>query len=237
MWARERPEGATARVVVLEEVGESSSVAAALATGGFEAKTERTAACAWRAIARTAPALVVLDAREGDAAIRVLTRLRGTGSSIPALAVCAHGEFHVVTALEAGADDCVSPPYAAAELNARARALLQRAYGRADWQPMPIRVGRLVICPLSREATRDGVPVRLSPKEHGLLLALLESPQRAVGRRELLARVWPERAVANRRTLDMHIAWLRQKIEIDHHRPRIIRTVPSVGYLIASSPD
>jgi two-component system KDP operon response regulator KdpE len=232
MPAREQA-AATPRVVVLEDVGQGYSVAAALATGGFDVVVVGTAARAWRAIARSAPALVVLDARTSDAAIRLLARLRLVESSIPALVVCARGEFHVVAALEAGAADCVSPPYVAAELNARARALLRRAYGPTHWQPMPIRIGRLVVCPLSREASRDGVPVRLSPKEHGLLLALLESPGRAVGRRELLARVWPERAVPNGRTVDMHIAWLRQKIEVDHRRPQIIRTVQAVGYLIA----
>ena len=236
MWVPEQPRS-TARVVVLEDEGQGYPVAAALATGGFHVVATRTAPRAWRAIARKAPTLVVLDARGSDVAIRLLTRLRGTGSSIPAIAICASGEFHVVTALQAGADDCVSPPYLPAELHARARALLRRAYGPAEWRPMPIRIGRLVVCPLSREAWRDGVPVRLSPKEHGLLLALLESPQRAVGRRELLARVWPERAVPNGRTLDMHIVWLRQKIEIDHRRPQIIRTVPSVGYFIASPGD
>jgi two-component system KDP operon response regulator KdpE len=233
MRVRERAAG-TPRVVVLEDVGLGYSVAAALATGGFDVVAARTAARAWRAIARKPPALVVLDARMSDAAIRIVTRLRVSGSSVPALVVCARGEPHVVSALEAGADDCVSPPYVAAELNARARALLRRAYGPADWEPMPIRIGRLVVCPLSREASRDGVPVRLSPKEHGLLLALLESPRRALGRGELLARVWPERAVPNGRTVDTHIAWLRQKIEVDHTRPQIILTVQSVGYLIAT---
>jgi len=224
---------ATPRVVVLEDVGHGYSVTGALVTGGFDVVAVHTAARAWRAIAREAPALVVLDARTSGAAIRILTRLRLIGSSIPVLAVCARGESHVVTALEAGADDCASPPYVAEELNARVRALLRRAYGPADWQPMPIRIGRLVVCPLTREASRDGVPVRLTPKEHGLLLALLESPRRAVGRHELMARVWPEHAVPNGRTLDTHIAWLRQKIEIDHRRPQIIYTVQSVGYLIA----
>jgi DNA-binding response OmpR family regulator len=222
---------------VLEDDGRGSSIAAALATGGFDVVAASTATRAWRAIARRTPTLIVLDARDSVAAICLLTRLRQTGSTIPALAICARGERHVVTALEAGADDCVSPPYLTEEIQARARAVLRRAYGPAAWEPMPIRVGRLVVCPLSRQATCDGVPVRLSPKEHGLLLALLESPRHAVGRRELLARVWPERAVPNGRTLDMHIAWLRQKIETDHRRPRIIRTVPSVGYLIASPGD
>ena len=229
-------ETATARVVVLEDGRHGYSVAAVLATGGFEVRAVGTCARTWRTIAREAPVFVVLDTRASDDAIRLVRRLRSTGSSIPVLAVCARGERHVVAALNAGADECVSPPYLATELNARARALLRRAYGPAEWQPTPIRIGRLVVCPVTREASRDGVPVHLSPKEHGLLLALLEHPRRAMSRRELYARVWPERAVPNQRTLDMHIAWLRQKIEADHRRPRIIRTVRSVGYLIALSP-
>jgi two-component system KDP operon response regulator KdpE len=230
-------ETGTARVVVLEDGHHGYSVAAALATGGFDVSAVSTCARSWRAIARETPLLVVLDTRVSDAGLRLLKRLRFTGSSMPVLVVCARGEGHVMAALNAGADECVSPPYLTTELNARARALLRRAHGPAEWQPTPIRIGRLVVCPVTREASRDGVPVHLSPKEHGLLLALLENPWRAMARRELYARVWPERPVPNRRTLDMHIFWLRQKIEADYRRPRIIRTVPSVGYLIASPKD
>jgi DNA-binding response OmpR family regulator len=221
------------QVVVFEDVAQGYSIAAALAASGFDVVAVRTVAQAQHVVDRTPPALVVLDARHSDVAIDLLGQWRQAGSSIPALAVCARGESSVVAALAAGADDCVGPPYGAAELRARAQALLRRAYG-GDWQPVPIRIGRLVVCPRSHDATRDGVPVRLSPKEHGLLLALLESPRRAVEWRELLARVWPERTKPNRRTLDTHIAWLRQKIEFDRRQPRIIQTVPSVGYLIAS---
>lgn len=223
-----------ARVVVLEQAAQGYSVAAVLATSGFDVSTVRTVEHARQVVGETPPALIIVDVRHSGVALQLLTELRGAGSSIPVLAVCPDGESHVVAAFDAGADDCVGPPYGAAEVSARALALLRRAYGREDWQAAPIRVGRLVVCPRSHQATRDGVPVRLSPKEYGLLLALLGSPRRAMERRELLARVWPERAVPNGRTLDMHIAWLRQKIEVDHRRPRIIRTVPSVGYLIAS---
>ena len=233
MRAPDRERG-TARVVVLEDRRLGHSVAAALATGGFDTEAVGTSARMLHAIAREAPVLVVLDARASGNAIRSLKRLRATGSSIPVLAICARGEDHVVAALRAGADECLNPPFVTAELNAHARALLRRAYGSAEWQPAPIRIGRLVVCPVTREASRDGVPVHMSPKEHGLLLALLENPRRAMPRGELYARVWPERAVPNARTLDVHIAWLRQKIEADHRRPRIIRTVPTVGYLIAS---
>ncbi len=230
-------EPGTARVVVLEDGRHGCSVAAALATGGFDVMPVSTCARTWRAIAREAPVFVVLDTRASDASIRFLTRLRVTGSSMPVLAVCPRGEDHSVAALNAGADECVSPPYLAIELIARARALLRRAYGPAEWRPTPIRVGRLVVCPMTRQATRDGVPVHLSPKELGLLLALIENRGRVMARRELHTRVWPERATPNRRTIDTHIRWLRQKIEADHCRPRIIRTVPRVGYFIASPRD
>ncbi|HZS62525.1 MAG TPA: response regulator transcription factor [Gemmatimonadaceae bacterium] len=226
-----------ARVVVFEDGAQGYSIAAALATCGFAVSAVRTVEHARQVVDRTPPALLIVDVRHSDVAMQLVTELRGAGSTIPVLAVCADGESHVVAAFDAGADDCVGPPYGAAEVSARALALLRRAYGREDWQAAPIRIGRLVVCPRSHQATRDGVPVRLSPKEYGLLLALLASPRRAMERRELLARVWPEREVPNGRTLDMHIAWLRQKIEVDHRRPRIIRTVPSVGYLIASPGD
>ncbi len=233
MRAPEPPLGA-ARAVVLEDVAQEYSLAAALATQGFDVVAVRSVARACAAVARLSPALLVLDARTSQVpALRVLSRVRSSGSAIPALTVCAPGGSHVAAALNAGADECVSAPHVAAELPARARALLRRAYGRADWHPSPILVGRLVLHPLTREASRDGVPICLSPKEHGLLLALLESPGRVVERRELLSRVWPERATPNARTLDQHVAWLRQKVEADHRRPEIIRTVRSIGYVIA----
>lgn len=222
------------KVVVLEDSRDGYSIAAALATGGFDVVAARSARSARRAIDRVAPVLAVLDTRVSGDALRLVVRLRLGGSSLPVLAICYRDESHVITTLAAGADECMTPPYVAMELKARAHALLRRAYGPAEWQPTPIRIGRLVVCPRTREASRDGVPVRLSPKEHGLLIALLEQPRRVIARRDLLARVWPETPEPNARTLDMHILWLRQKIEANHRRPRIIRTVRSVGYFMAS---
>ncbi len=221
-------------VVVFEHEGQEPSVGAVLRTLGCDA-TSVGASEASILINHHAATVAVLDGRSmGDAVIDVLVRIRASRWSIPTLVVCPD-EPRVIAALNAGADDCFGPPYSAAELCARVHALLRRAYQVSTWRPAPLSIGRLTVCPVTREATRDGIPVTLSPKEHELLLALLEQRGRVVTRAELLARIWPERARPNARSLDIHIAWLRRKIELDPRQPTIIRTIRAIGYQISET--
>lgn len=222
-------------VVVYEAKDQERPIGALLRIWGFDVTTADDATAAHAAINRRAAALAIADGRSRNVAAQdLLVTIRASGWSIPVLVVCSD-EHSVVAALTSGADDAFALPYSSAELSARVHALLRRTYRISTWKRAPLKIGRLTMDPVTREATRDGVPVPLSPKEHELLLALLEHRGRPLTRRELLARVWPERSRPNARTLDMHVAWLRRKIESDPRRPTIIRTVRSVGYEIRTS--
>jgi len=223
-------------VVVLEDEEQDRSISAALRTWGFDVTSAGGVTGAHGAINERAAAIAVLDGRSvRSAVLDLLTKIRESGWSIPVLVVCPD-ESAIVTALHAGADDCFGPPYSADELHARVTSLLRRTYRVNTWRPVPVRIGRLSVCLATREATRDGIPIALSPKEHELLVVLLEQRGRVVPRSELMARIWPERARPNPRTLDIHIAWLRRKIEPDPRHPTVIQTVRSVGYAMAPPP-
>ena len=165
----------------------------------------------------------------------LLGTLRREGVSTPVLILTAlGGEAEVVLGFDRGADDYVTKPFSTSELLARVRALLRRAQGggggRGGRQPVE-RFGEVEVNPASRTVIRDGETVGLTPKEFDLLLALLEKEGAVVSRTELLREVWGyENARVETRTVDVHVAELRRKLEADPSRPRHILTVRTKGY-------
>jgi DNA-binding response OmpR family regulator len=186
-----------------------------------------------------APDLVVLDLMlPGFGGLRVLRTLREEGSAVPVLVLTARGEEQdVVQGLQLGADDYVTKPFGRAELSARIAAVLRRARRPAAADgPAPearaslITFGDVTVNPAARTVTRRGEPVALAPKEFDLLLALVRRGGAVATRLELLREVWRHQAEVLTRTVDMHVADLRRKIEDDPARPRHIVTVRKAGY-------
>jgi len=164
----------------------------------------------------------------------VLGTLRREGVATPVLILTALGEEgDVVLGFDRGADDYVTKPFSTSELLARVRALLRRTGGRgegAERRPVE-RFGEVEVNPASRTVIRDGDAVSLTPKEFDLLLALLGRGGAVASRFELLEEVWGyENADVETRTVDVHIAELRRKLEADPGRPRHILTVRKKGY-------
>jgi DNA-binding response OmpR family regulator len=184
-----------------------------------------------RALAE-APDLVVLDLMlPGMDGYRVLRALREAGSRVPVLVLTARAEeADKVLGFRSGADDYVTKPFGLLELLARVEALLRRAGGGGDPLPATERFGDVVLDPAARTATRAGIPVALSPKEFDLALALARRGGRVASRQELLTEVWGYRAAVLTRTVDIHVAELRRKLEADPARPRHILTVWKKGY-------
>jgi len=159
-------------------------------------------------------------------------------TNVPILMLTAKAaEIDKVVGLEVGADDYVSKPFSLRELLARVKAMLRRSeMVRTDASIIePSDTDRVVLgdlaVDLSRHVvTKDGEPVALSPKEFDLLAFLAQNRRRAFSRDYLLDKVWGYEYGGDTRTVDVHIRWLRQKIEVEPSRPTRILTVRGVGY-------
>jgi DNA-binding response OmpR family regulator len=181
------------------------------------------------------PALVLLDVMlPGMDGIEVCRRLRAE-STVPIIMLTAKvEEIDRVVGLEVGADDYVTKPFGMRELVARVRAALRRAQMQPDEEAtanQPARFGVITVDPARREVRRDGVPVPLKPKEFDLLWHFVRNPGRVFTRDQLLERVWGYDFAGSNRTVDVHVRWLREKIEEEPARPRYLRTSRGAGYL------
>jgi DNA-binding response OmpR family regulator len=183
------------------------------------------------------PELVILDLMlPGMDGYRVLKSLREGGETMPVLILTARGEeADKVLGFRLGADDYVTKPFGLLELLARVGALLRRAGTRVEAAALPEveRFGEVEVHPGSRQVRRRGEEVSLTPKEFDLLWALLRRRGGVAARLELLAEVWGHRAAVMTRTVDMHVAQLRRKLEEDPTQPRHIVTVWKAGYRLA----
>lgn len=137
-----------------------------------------------------------------------------------------------VMGLELGADDYVVKPFNLAELAARVKAVMRR--GSADLPLEPVESGNLVIDPRTHEVKLENTTLSLPPKEFALLYFLVKNSGQVFSREQLLDRVWGEDAFVNARTVDVHVRWLRERIEPDPAQPRRLLTVRGVGYKFAS---
>jgi two-component system alkaline phosphatase synthesis response regulator PhoP len=133
-----------------------------------------------------------------------------------------------VVGLKLGADDYLTKPFEVSELLARieARVRVRGGGGPAG----AYRFGAVSVDFRSAEVERDGVPLDLSAKEFHLLRYLIEHRGATVTRNELLDAVWGYDAMPSTRTVDVHVAWVRKKVEPQPHRPRYILTVHGIGY-------
>jgi len=184
----------------------------------------------------TDPDLVILDLmlpRKGG--YEVLEALRQEGIRTPVLILTARSqESDLVMGFDLGADDYVTKPFSTAELVARVRALLRRSRLESQGRAGPgavERFGSVEVNPQTRTVLRNGEAVDLTPKEFDLLLALILRRGAVASRTELLKEVWRYgNAEIMTRTVDVHVAELRRKLEDDPASPRHILTARKAGY-------
>jgi DNA-binding response OmpR family regulator len=177
------------------------------------------------------PDLVILDlmlpVMDGLEVCRLLRR----ESSAPILMLTAKAsEVDKVVGLEMGADDYVTKPFGMRELIARVRALLRRHESGPGDDATSVSAGDLRVDLRRREAFKGDRLLVLKPKEMELLTFLLRNRGRVFTRDQLLSQIWGYDYAANTRTIDVHVRWLRQKIEDDPDRPTRLITVRGTGY-------
>jgi two-component system KDP operon response regulator KdpE len=220
-----------ARILVVDDEPQVlRGLHAALSAAGYEVETAATAADAIDAAALRPPDAVVLDLRLPDGSgVDVCARIR-EWSQVPVVVVSAvDEETEKVAALDAGADDYVTKPYAVGELLARLRAALRRGAAPAGEAPA-VRFGDVEVDLALREVRRAGEVVHLTPHEYGLLAELARHPGRVLTHRALLAAVWGAPYADETHYLRVYMANLRRKLEADPARPRHLMTETGVGY-------
>jgi two-component system, OmpR family, alkaline phosphatase synthesis response regulator PhoP len=176
--------------------------------------------------------LIVLDIMlPRMSGLNVCRDLRQRGFTMPILMLTARGQtVDKVIGLKLGADDYMTKPFEMPELLARIEALLRRAR-QMPVQPGAIhRFGSIQVDLRGTEVLRDGKQVPLSAKEFQLLRYFIEHPGETLSRETLLSDVWGYGETMSTRTVDVHVAWLRQKLENDPKQPQLIVTVHGLGY-------
>ena len=157
--------------------------------------------------------------------------IRREGVAIPVLILSAKGsEADRVIGLEVGADDYLAKPFGMRELVARCRALLRRQQLNRTQSSKVLRCRDIALYPQECRVTVSGEEVNLSPKEFKILELFMSYPRRVWPREQLLEKIWGIDYIGDSKTVDVHIRWLREKIEADPSHPDYLVTVRGFGY-------
>jgi two-component system response regulator MtrA len=222
------------RVLVVEDNANLAfGLTRSLESEGYEVEAAEDGPKGFDLARNTNPDLVVLDLMlPGMDGYTILKKLRAEGKDVPVLILTARGEeADKVFGFRLGADDYVTKPFSLSELLARVQAILRRAKSgeRRDGETVE-EFGEVSINTLARSVRKGELEVALTPKEFDLLLALVRRRGAVASRLELLKEVWGHQAEVMTRTVDIHIAELRRKLEHDPSTPKHILTVWKAGY-------
>ncbi len=176
--------------------------------------------------------LILLDIMlPGRSGFDICTNLRRQGVNVPIIMLTAKDQIpDKILAFKMGADDYVTKPFEMQELLARIEAQLRRTNGTASKHAGVYEIGPLRVDFRRMEIWRNEQQITLSAREFNLLRYLVEHRGTTISRDELLRNVWGYRATGQTRTVDVHVSWLRQKLEDDPKNPKYIVTVPGFGY-------
>jgi two-component system alkaline phosphatase synthesis response regulator PhoP len=219
-----------------------------LELAGYQVSTAADGASALETAHREKPDLMILDLMlpviDGLEVCRQLRREDDTAGMLILMLTAKGEEIDKVVGLEVGADDYVTKPFSKHELLARVKALLRRQGkpiiepSSADNHAPAPRPGRVLICgPIEmdldgRRVHRSGQEIELQPKQYELLKCLMQNRGTVLTRDQLLQNVWGYDYAGDTRTVDVHVRWLREKLEEDPANPRLIQTVRGVGYCL-----
>ncbi|MGA7776462.1 MAG: response regulator [Paraburkholderia sp.] len=230
----ERP----AKIIVLDDEAELRNMLQRFLTGhGFEVRVVEDSKRLDRYLQREPYDLLVLDLMIGEEnGLEICNRLRAEGQTLPILMLTAKGDpLDKVIGLETGADDYLAKPFLPRELVARIRALLRRqkiASGDPTVTSETVRFGDFSLDIAKQLLSRGGAPLDIHSAQMLLLVALGSSPNRPVSRDNLIARARGRDHGALDRSIDVQVLRLRQIVEDDPSKPRFIKTVWGVGYML-----
>jgi two-component system alkaline phosphatase synthesis response regulator PhoP len=219
-------------LLVEDEPGLVLTLTDRLRKEGFTVETARDGETGFQRAANEAFDLILLDVMlPRQNGFDVCRDLRQQGIQTPILMLTARGQVvDKVVGLKLGADDYLTKPFEMMELLARIEALMRRAPAAAVTSPDVYQFGPVRIDFRKAEVTRDGQAIELSAREFQLLRYFIAHRESAITREELLNDVWGYNAMPSTRTVDVHIAWLRQKLEPNPRHPQFILTVHGLGY-------
>jgi DNA-binding response OmpR family regulator len=203
-----------------------------LEKGGYEVVVAYNGMDAVKLAHKHRPDLAILDIMmPGMDGLEVCTQLRhGLGTPV-ILLTARDSEIDKIVGLEIGADDYVTKPFSPRELIARIKAVLRRAKTQSgSGVSNRLQVGLICLDPSTHEVRLDGTPLSLTAKEFALLEYLMRNANLALSRHAILDHVWGYDFYGDPRTVDVHIRRLREKVEQDDTTPKLIVTVPGVGY-------
>ncbi len=219
-------------LIVDDEVDIASSIQYVLRQEGFQTLLAHDGVKAIELYETDKPDLIILDLMmPGIDGYEVCRRVRSADAKTPILMLTARtSEIDTVVGLELGANDYIPKPVRLRELVARVKANLRAAPSEKAEQPRTIRAGNLFVDLDSRTVKVGNQSIDLTFKEFELLVALAKQPNRVFTRDQLFAQVWGSDFLGESRTVDVHIRYLREKLELDPSRPKHIMTVRGVGY-------
>lgn len=221
-------------LVIEDEETLVNNLADKLRAEGFNVVTAKDGEVGLEKIRSEHPDLIVLDIMlpglDGLSICRMVRHDTST-AHIPIIMLTARGtEVDKIVGLESGADDYIVKPFGLGEFLARVRAVMRRAPGPLMLQQDEMVSNDLRLNLTGRRVFKDGSEVKLSNKEFDLLAELMRNKSAVLSRDLILTKVWGYDYFVDKRTVDVHIRWLREKLEDDPSNPRRIVTVRGVGY-------
>jgi DNA-binding response OmpR family regulator len=228
------PHMARTILVVDDEPTQREMLAEALEAEGFTIVTAADGRAALLKFREAKPDLILLDLMLPELSGIEVCRIIRAESGVPILMLTAKdSELDKVVGLELGADDYVTKPFSLRELIARVRAQFRRTEQQVSTGGTPalVDLGPVQVDLAGHRLLRDGITVALKPKAFELLAFLVRNPGQVFTRDQLLEHVWGYDYAGETRTVDVHVHWLRSRIEADPANPEFLHTVRGTGYV------